>query len=211
MAPSSSPIRVLVADDHPLVRIGLASIINGEPDMSVVAEARDGQEAIELYRSHQPDVLLVDLRMPEASGFDAIVAIRKEFPRSRILVLTTYAADEEIMRALEAGAQGYLLKDADGEETLAAIRSVYAGRRHLSVAVGLRLAERFSGSGLTDRELEVLGLLARGGTNEDLASALGVRAGTVKWHVTHILEKLGASDRTMAVSIALQRGIIHLD
>jgi two-component system NarL family response regulator len=204
-------IRVVVADDHPLVRMGLVAIIDGEADMGVVAEARDGQEAIELFRKHHPDILLVDLRMPEVNGLEAIAAVRKEFPHARVIVLTTYAADDEITRALGAGAMGYLLKDAESEETLRAIRSVHAGGRHLAPAVGARLAERITGERLTDRELEVLRLMARGGTNESLAEVLGVRAGTIKWHVTHIMEKLGASDRTMAVSIALQRGIIHLD
>jgi two-component system NarL family response regulator len=211
MTSAETTIRVLVADDHPLVRMGLAAIINDAPGMTVVAEARDGREAIDLYRTHKPDILLIDLRMPEVNGLEAIAAIRQEFPRSRIIVLTTYAADDEIVTALGAGAQGYLLKDAEGEETLAAIRAVHAGGRHLAAAVGARLAERVTSEGLTDRELEVLRLMARGGTNEALAAALGVRAGTVKWHVTHIMEKLGATDRTMAVSIALQRGIIHID
>jgi two-component system, NarL family, response regulator len=211
MTGTEATIRVLVADDHPLVRVGLVSIIGDEPGMTVVAAACDGREAIDLYRAHKPDVLLIDLRMPEVTGQQAIAAIRKEFPRSRIIVLTTYAADDEIVSALGAGAQGYLLKDAEGEETLAAIRTVHAGGRHLAAAVGARLAERVTSEGLTDRELEVLRLMARGGTNEALAAALGVRAGTIKWHITHIMEKLGATDRTMAVSIALQRGIIHID
>jgi two-component system NarL family response regulator len=204
-------IRVIVADDHPVVRMGLVTLINGQEDMKVVAEAQNGKEAVDLYKAHQPDVLLIDLRMPVMSGVDATVAIRKEFPDSKIVVLTTYDADEDIVRTLGAGAKGYLLKDAVGPEMLEAIRAVHAGQRRVAAAVGARLAERVTGSELTVRELEVLRLLARGGTNKDLAKALSISEGTVKGHVNNILSKLGVTDRTMAVTTALQRGIIHLD
>jgi two-component system NarL family response regulator len=204
-------IRILVADDHPVVRTGLITLISAQSDMKVVAEAANGKEAIELYRQHQPDVLLMDIRMPIMSGVDATIAIRNEFPHSRIIVLTTYEADEDIVRTLRAGAQGYLLKDTVGDEMLEAIRAVHAGQRRVAPAVGARLAERVTGAELTVRELEVLKLMSRGGTNKELATALSISEGTVKGHVNNILSKLGVTDRTMAVTTALQRGIIHLD
>jgi two-component system NarL family response regulator len=206
-----SCISVMVTDDHPVVRMGLTALINGEADMKVVAEAGNGKEAVERFREHQPDVLLIDLRMPVMSGVDATIAIRGEFPDSRIIVLTTYDADEDVVRTLSAGAKGYLLKDSVGPEMLAAIRAVYAGQRRVSAAVGERLAERVNGSQLTMRELELLRLMARGGTNKDLAAALSITEGTVKGHVNNILGKLAVTDRTMAVTTALQRGIIRLD
>jgi two-component system NarL family response regulator len=208
---STPKIRVLVADDHPVVRTGLTTLIDGQADMTVVGAAENGKEAIELYRKHQPDVLLIDLRMPVMSGVDATVAIRAEFPHSHILVLTTYEADEDIVRTLKAGALGYLLKDTVGPEMLEAVRAVHAGQRRVSPAVAVRLAERASGSELTVRELEVLKLLARGGTNKDLAVSLSISEGTVKGHINNILSKLGVTDRTMAVTTALQRGIIQLE
>jgi two-component system NarL family response regulator len=204
-------IRVMVADDHPVVRIGLAAIVSAQPDMTVVAEARNGREAIDLYLKHHPDVLLIDLRMPVLSGLDAALAIRADFPGSRIIVLTTYDADEDIVRALKAGVQGYLLKDSVGEAMLEAVRAVHAGHRRVAPEVGTRLADRVAGSELTPRELEVLKLLARGGTNKDLAAALSITEGTVKGHVNNILSKLCVTDRTMAAATALQRGIIRLD
>jgi len=204
-------IRVMVADDHPVVRIGLTAIVNAQADMTVVAEARNGREAIDLYRQHHPDVLLIDLRMPVLNGLDAALAIRADFPGSRIIVLTTYDSDEDIVRALKAGVQGYLLKDSVGEAMLEAVRAVHAGHRRVAPEVGTRLADRVAGSELTPRELEVLKLLARGGTNKDLAAALAITEGTVKGHVNNILSKLCVTDRTMAAATALQRGIIRLD
>jgi two-component system, NarL family, response regulator len=204
-------IRILLADDHPVVRTGLTTLIGTQADMKVVGEAANGREAIELYRQLQPDVLIMDIRMPVMSGVDATLIIRQEFPQSRIIVLTTYEADEDIVRTLRAGAQGYLLKDSVGDEMLEAIRAVYDGQRRVAPAVGARLAERVTGAELTVRELEVLKLMSRGGTNKELASALSISEGTVKGHVNNILSKLGVTDRTMAVTTALQRGIIHLD
>jgi two-component system, NarL family, response regulator len=204
-------IRVLLADDHPVVRTGLTTLIGTQADMKVVGEAANGKEAVELYRQLQPDVLIMDIRMPVMSGVDATLIIRQEFPQSRIIVLTTYEADEDIVRTLRAGAQGYLLKDSVGDEMLEAIRAVYDGQRRVAPAVGARLAERVTGAELTVRELEVLKLMSRGGTNKELASALSISEGTVKGHVNNILSKLGVTDRTMAVTTALQRGIIHLD
>jgi len=204
-------ISLLVADDHPVVRMGLTALINSQNDMKVVAEARNGKEAVELYRQHQPDVLTIDLRMPVMSGVDATIAIRNEFPHSRVLVLTTYEADEDVVRTLRAGAKGYLLKDSVGPQMLEAIRAVYAGERRVSPAVGARLADRVNGTPLTVRELELLRLMSRGGTNKDLAAALQVAEATIKGHVNNILSKLDVTDRTMAVTTALQRGIIHLD
>jgi two-component system, NarL family, response regulator len=204
-------IRVMVADDHPVVRIGLSAIVGAQPDMAVAAEARNGREAVDLYRQHQPDVLLIDLRMPVLSGLDAVLAIRGEFPASRIIVLTTYDTDEDIVRALKAGVQGYLLKDSVGEAMLEAVRAVYAGHRRVAPEVGTRLADRVAGSELTPRELEVLKLLARGGTNKELAAALSITEGTVKGHVNNILSKLAVTDRTMAAATALQRGLIRFD
>jgi two-component system NarL family response regulator len=204
-------LRVLVADDHPVVRVGLTTIVNAQPGMTVVGEARNGREAIELYRAHRPDVLLLDLRMPVLSGLDAVQAIRTEFPESRIIVLTTFDADEDIVRALKAGVQGYLLKDSVGDTLIEAIQAVHRGQRRLAAEVGQRLADRMAGAELTPRELEVLKLLARGGTNKDLATALSISEATVKGHVNNILSKLGVTDRTMAAAAALQRGIIRLD
>jgi two-component system, NarL family, response regulator len=205
------PIRVEIADDHPVVRVGLRALIDAQPDMTVVGEAGNGREAIELFRQLAPDVLLIDLRMPVLSGVEATLALRQEFPESRIIVLTTYEADEDIMRTLRAGARGYLLKDSVGPEMLEAIRAVHAGQRRIAPSVAARLAERIGGEPLTTRELEVLRLLARGGTNKDLATALSITEGTVKGHLNNILSKLGVTDRTMAVITVLQRGIIHLE
>lgn len=204
-------IRILIADDHFVVRMGLAALINSQPDMEVVAEAGNGRQAIDLFREHQPDVILMDLRMPVMPGLDATRSIMSEYPGARIVVLTTYDGDEDIYRALQAGAKAYLLKDVLGDGLLAAIREVHAGRRHLPANVAARLAGRLPLSNLTSRELEVLELIAKGMTNGDIAAALGISNGTVKIHVNNILSKLGVSDRTQATATALQRGIVHLD
>ena len=209
---TSSPnkIKLLVADDHNIVRSGLTALINSENDMTVVAEATNGQQAIDLFKQHRPDVAIMDLRMPILGGVDAIIAIRKEFPTARIVVLTTYDGDEDIYRALQAGASGYLLKGMLAEELLEAIRAVNAGLRRIPAAVAERLAVRMGGPGLTSRELDVLALIVKGNSNKEIAAALTISEATVKTHINNILSKLGASDRTQAATMALQRGIIHL-
>ena len=205
-------IRILIADDHPVVREGVAAMIERRPDMTVVAEAATGREAVAAYRAAQPDVVLMDLRMPEMTGVEAIGAIRGEFPGARIIVLTTYDGDEDIYRGLQAGARAYLLKDAPRDELLDAIRAVHAGQSRIPPAVAARLAERvLAGPQLTPRELEVLRGIVAGRSNKEIGAALSIGEGTVKAHVNNILGKLGVNDRTQAVTTALQRGIVHLD
>lgn len=204
-------IRILVVDDHSVVREGLTAIIDRQRDMQVIAEAGNGQQAVEQFRLHMPDVTLMDLRMPLMNGVETIIALRKEFPGSRFIVLTTYDGDEDIYRALQAGAVGYLLKDVFREELLEGIRAVHAGRRCLPTVIATRLAERMAGNDLTARETAVLQLIARGKSNKEIATALTITEGTVKGHVNNILSKLGVNDRTGAVTTALQRGIVHLD
>jgi two-component system NarL family response regulator len=207
----SRPIRVLLAEDHVVVREGLAALLACQPDMEVVGQATNGREAIERFRELRPDVLLADLRMPEMGGVEVIAAVRAEFPDARVIVLTTFDGDEDVYRALEAGAQGYLLKDADTSDLLQAIRAVHEGRRFVPAAVAQRLVERtLAGPALTQRELQVLKLVAVGKTNKEVASALFITEGTVKTHVNNILEKLGVRDRTEAAMTALRRGILHL-
>jgi two-component system NarL family response regulator len=208
MAPS--PIRIMVIDDQAVVRQGFVALINTVPDMSVVAEGTNGQQAIELYRQHKPDVTLIDLRMPVLGGVAAITAIRQEFPDARLIVLTTFDGDEDIYRSLQAGAQGYLLKDMFFEELEEAIRKVNAGARRIPTLVAERLAERMISSDLTSRELQVLEEIVRGKSNKEIASALQISEATVKSHINNILGKLGVTDRTQAATTALQRGIIHL-
>ena len=208
---STSPIRVVVADDHPIVREGLRAVINDQADMQVVAEAATGQEVVELALGQHPDVLLIDLRMPRLNGVEAIEAIRAAWPEARVIVLTTYDGDEDIIRALRAGAQAYLLKDTPRAELLDTIRTVHAGGRRLSPEVAARLAERVTGPELTERELAVLRLIVAGKSNKEIAAALHITEGTTKFHVNNILGKLAVSDRTQAVRVALQRGIVHLD
>jgi DNA-binding NarL/FixJ family response regulator len=212
MTPSTSetPIRVLCVDDHSLVRKGLASILANEADMKLVGEAENGEEALAMFRQHHPDVTLMDLRMPKLDGIEATRKIRSEFPDARIIALTSYDGDQEIYRALEAGVRGYLLKEMVHEEVLNAIRSVYSGKRLMPPEVAARLTEYFPHSALTPREIEVLALVAKGLANKQIAAQLGTAAGTIKMHVQNILEKLGASDRTHAVTIGVQRGIIRL-
>lgn len=205
------PTRILIADDHAVVREGLASLIGRRPNLVVVGQASNGHEALKMFRVHQPDITLMDLRMPECDGITSIQAIRREFPNARIIVLTTYEGDEDIYRALHAGAKGYLLKDAGRETLMEAIRSVQEGRTYLPPEVGAKLAERVGASELTPREQEVLRLVAVGMTNQQIGSALRIVEGTVKIHVNSLLGKLGAADRTQAVMIALRRGILHLE
>lgn len=206
----SEKIRIMVIDDQAIVRQGFVSLINTVADMEVIAEGVDGKQAIDLYRQHQPNVTLMDLRMPVLGGVDAIVKIRQEFPSARIIVLTTYDGDEDIYRSLQAGAQGYLLKDMFFEELEDAIRKVNAGSRRLPPVVAERLAERMTGSELTDRELEVLQEIVKGRTNKEIGSVLNISEATVKSHINNILSKLGVADRTQAATRALQRGIVHL-
>jgi two-component system, NarL family, response regulator len=203
-------IRVLIVDDHPLFRDGLAAIVDGQPDMTVVGEGGNGHEAIDLHRREDPDVTLMDLRMPGMGGLEAITAIHRESPQAGIIVLTSYDGDEDVYRALREGARGYVLKDMDRNEVLRAIRAVAAGERYLPPDVDSRLAERLASEALTGREIEVLELIARGLRNSEIARLLAITEGTVKIHVKKILRKLDVSDRTEAVTIALQRGILHL-
>lgn len=205
------PIRVLIADDHPLVCVGLRTVISGQADMTVVAEARDGRQAVALFRQHRPDVALLDLRMPGMAGVEAIAAIHAEFPEARIAVLTTYRGDEEMYGAVHAGARGYLLKDASWQELTDAIRQLAAGGRWFPRTVARRLAERLPGCELTEREVQVLKRVATGDTNKEIAGALAISPETVKWHVKVILEKLGVRDRTEAATAAYERGILHAD
>jgi two-component system NarL family response regulator len=206
-----NPIRVLVADDHFVVRMGLRAVIDPEPDMKVVAEANTGQQAVQLFQHHHPDVTLMDLRMPVMNGVEATRAIREDSPNARVIVLTTYDGDEDIYRALEAGARAYLLKEMQREELLEVIRAVHAGQRRVPPAVGARLAEAMPRSELTRRELEVLGLVVKGFSNKRIGDALTITEGTVKIHMNNILGKMGVADRTEAATAAIRRGIIHLE
>jgi len=208
--PVSSPIRILISDDHPFMREGLAAVLDYKADMTVVGQACNGHEAVELFRQHQPDVTLMDLRMPELSGVEAIALICAEFATARIIVLTTYDGDEDIYRGLRAGAKGYVLKDAEPDELLTAIRVVYNGQQYIPSAVGAKLAERMGSPELSDRELEVLRLMATGKSNLEIGAALAIAEGTAKFHVKNILSKLAVGDRTQAMIVALKRGIITL-
>jgi two-component system, NarL family, response regulator len=210
MTTPSTPIQVLIADDHSIVRQGLATIINRDPEMAVIAQAEDGQQAIEYFREHQPDVTLMDLRMPQVTGVEAIRAICAEFKSARIIVLTTYDGDEDIYNGLHSGAQGYLLKDTKPNELLNAIRTVHRGQQYVPPDVGAKLVQRLSNPELSDRELEVLGLMAQGLSNLDIATTLSIGESTVKSHVNRILSKLGVGDRTHAVIVAVKRGIVSL-
>jgi DNA-binding NarL/FixJ family response regulator len=207
----SEPIRILVVDDHVVVRQGLVALLNMVDDMKVVGEASDGQEAIEAHRRHKPDVTLMDLRLPKLGGADAIALIRRETPAARIIVLTTFDGDEDIFRALQAGAKGYLLKGSDADELMSAIRSVYAGKSRIPAAVAEKLAERMGGPALTAREIEVLKRIVAGRSNKEIAADLFISEATVKTHINSLLSKLGVTDRTQAATTALQRGIVHLD
>jgi DNA-binding NarL/FixJ family response regulator len=206
-----SPIRILAADDHPLIRAGLVNFLATEPELHVVAEAANGEEALEKYREHRPDIVLMDLRMPVMDGVTATKAILEEFPDAKVIVLTTYAGDEDIHRALDAGAKGYLVKDMVVVEVLNVVRAVHGGRRGIPPAVAAKLAEHTPRIPLTSREIEVLSLVANGLSNAEVAERIGRTEGTVKVHLKNILQKLGASDRTEAVTTALRRGFIRLE
>ena len=210
MNAETKTIRILTADDHALLRAGIASLVEIEPDMELVAQASTGREAIEQFRRHRPDITLMDLQMPDVSGIEAIIAIRSEFPDARIVVLTTYAGDVQVVRAHKAGARGYLLKGNVHTDLLATIRAVHAGQKRIPPEVAAELAMHTTEDQLTVRELEVLKLIALGNANKEIAAQLSVREDTVKSHVGNILEKLGANDRTHAVTIGLKRGIIDL-
>jgi DNA-binding NarL/FixJ family response regulator len=206
----STAIRVLIVDDHAIVRQGLAAMNENQPDMMLVGQAGNGQEAIDQYRQLQPDVTLMDLRMPQVSGVDATIAICAEFAHARIVILTTYDGDEDIYRGLRAGAKGYLLKDAEPDELLNAIHVVHNGQQYIPPHIGAKLAQRLNNPELTDRELEVLRLVAQGMSNLQISATLSIAESTVKSNINHILSKLGAKDRTQATIIALKRGIANL-
>ena len=203
-------IRVFSVDDHPLLREGIAAVINEQPDMVMVAEAVDGHDAIEKFRLHRPDVTLMDLRLPDISGIDTMIAIQREFSQARIIMLTTFEGDIEIQRALQAGARGYMLKSMPPAELLKLIRQVHAGKKHVPAEVAENLAQHLGDEVLTARETDVLREVAGGNRNRDIAQKLFVAEETVKVHMKHIMEKLGASDRTQAVAIAVRRGYIQL-
>jgi DNA-binding NarL/FixJ family response regulator len=203
-------IRVLSVDDHPLLREGIAALIGNQSDMRVIGEAANGREALEEFRKCHPDITLMDLQMPEMNGIDAISAIRGEFPDARIIVLTTYAGDFQVSRALKAGAKGYLLKDMLRQELLETIRAVHAGRKRLSAEVAAEIAEHATDDVLTPREIDVLRLIAEGNANKEIAGKLSLAEETVKGYVKNILAKLGVNDRTHAVTVGLKRGIIDL-
>jgi len=206
----NAPIRILLADDHPILRQGVRALAADEVDMEFVAEASSGLEAIEEFRKHRPDVVLIDLQMPGMNGLEAIIAIREEFPEARFIVLTTYAGDAQILRALKAGARAYLLKSLLRRELLDTIRAVHAGQKRIPAEIAAQLADHLADDSLTSREIDVLRLIAAGNANKIVADKLSITEETVKGHVKSILSKLGANDRTHAVTIGLKRGIIEL-
>ena len=206
----STQIRAVIADDHPVVREGLRALVNSQQDMKVVGEAANGQQAVEQFLLHLPDILLLDLRMPEMNAIEAMHAILEKAPEARIIVLSTYNLDEDIYRSLKAGAKAYLLKDSPREQLLESIRSVHAGLLSISPSIGVRLAARLRGPDLTDREVDITRLVVAGKTNKEIGASLKITEGTVKVHISHVLKKLGAGGRTEAIRIALERGIVHL-
>jgi len=207
---TANSIRVFSVDDHPLLREGIAALIKSQPDMVLVGEASTGLEAIQQFQKHQPDVTLMDLRLPDMNGIDVMIAIRTEFPDARIVMLTTFEGDVEIQRALEVGARGYLLKSMPPKELLEVIRQVHAGQKRIPPEIAAQIAEHLSDEALTEREVEVLREIGGGNRNRDIAEKLFITEETVKVHIKHIMEKLGASDRTQAVAIGVRRGIIQL-
>ena len=210
MSDDRKSIRILTVDDHPVVRNGIAGLVTDQADMTLVGEASNGREAIQQFRAHQPDVTLMDLQMPDLNGLDAIIAIRDEFPQARIIVLTTYSGDVQVVRALKAGAQGFLLKTSLHKELLEAIRKVHAGKRILTPELSCEVASHTTDDTLTPAEISVLRLIAGGNANKQIADQLSISEDTVKSRVKNILSKLGANDRTQAVTIGLKRGIIEL-
>jgi len=206
----SEPIRILIVEDHHVVRQGLVALIKSVDDMEVVAEAADGRQGVDLHRKHRPDVTIMDLRLPVLGGVEAIEEIRHANPNARVIVLTTFDGDENIYRALQAGARGYLLKDMFGEELMDAIRAVHAGKTRIPAVVAQRLAERMRGPELTSREMDVLRLIVGGKSNKEIGGALHISEATVKTHINNLLGKLGVSDRTQAATTAIQRGIVEL-
>jgi DNA-binding NarL/FixJ family response regulator len=210
MRTDSGPIRILTVDDHALLLEGIAALVNAESDMKLVAEASNGQEAIEKFRLHRPDVTLMDLQMPALNGIEAIIGIRAEFPDARVIVLTTYTGDVQVLRALKAGAAAYILKGHVHRELLGTIRAVHAGQKRIPPEVAAELADHAADESLTSREIDVLRLISTGNANKEIAARLSIAEDTVKSHITNILAKLGANDRTHAVTIGLKRGIIEL-
>lgn len=203
-------IRVLSVDDHPLVREGIAAMINDQPDMQMVAQSSSGKEGIQSFREHKPDIVLMDMRLPDMSGIDAMITIRSEFRDARVIVLTSSEGDAEMRRALDGGARGYMLKSMPPKELLEAIRKVHAGKKAIPPEIAERLANHYGDETLSDREIEILQQVAEGNRNKDIADKLFISEGTVKVHLKHIMGKLGANDRTQAITIAVRRGIIHL-
>ena len=206
----SAHIRILCVDDHPLVHEGIATVIRNQPDMTLISEAFNGRDALQKFREHQPDVTLLDLRLPDMSGIDTMIAIRNEFPEARAIILTTFEGDAEIHRALAAGARAYVLKSMPPKELVEVIRKVHAGKKPIAPQIAAQLAEHYGDESLTQREIDVLRQIAGGNRNRDIAEKLFISEETVKVHIKHLMEKLGASDRTQAVAIGVRRGIIQL-